>query len=276
MTANRQKTEKAPALPKNENVNVVVKVVAILDALSTQREATATQLAEQLSEPRSSVYRLLGSMQRMELVDVGSHRGTYRLGLKLLKLGNAVVNQLDLHRIAAPVMEDLRDAFGFTTFLFVRRGREAVCIERLDGLRVTAVTPGLGGSLALHLGAGPKSILAFSPRSEWTKYAAEGPVETFLARTPIDFPTLAAQLERCREIGYSVMDGDMEPEIAAVGAPVLDRRGVPIGSVSVSDLRRVIFEAGDALPNRVLAAGREISRLLGYDGEAPWTRLQTS
>jgi DNA-binding IclR family transcriptional regulator len=261
------KTIDAEKLPKAENVNVVVKVAGILDCLSVQREATASQLAEQLGEPRSSVYRLLASMQRMELVDAGSQRGTYRLGLKLLKLGNAVVNQLDLHRIASPVLEGLRDEFGFTAFLFVRRGREAVCIERLDGLRMTAVTPGLGGSLPLHLGAGPRSILSFSPRAEWTTYAAEGPVETFVTRIPIPFPNLVSQLERCREDGYAVMDGEMEPEIAAIGAPILDRRGVAIASVSVSDLRRVVWEAGEAVPQRVIAAAREVSRLLGYDGE---------
>src|SRR5207244_10669190 len=93
----------------------------------------------------------------------GSRPGTYRLGWRLLRLGSAVIARLDERQAALPVMERIHERTGETVFLCVRRGDDAVCIERLDGLRVQSLMLRLGGSLPLHLGAGPRTLLAWEP-----------------------------------------------------------------------------------------------------------------
>ena len=132
----------------------------------------ARQLAELLGEPRTTVYRLLGSLEALDLVEPGAQPGTYRLGWKLMRLGAAVIERLDERQAALPVMERIHEATGETVFLLVRRGDDAVCIERLEGLRVQSLALRLGGSLPLHVGAGPRALLAWESRESGATYAA--------------------------------------------------------------------------------------------------------
>src|SRR3954453_23980122 len=134
-------------------VAVLAKAVAVLDHVAAEGEATPARLAELTGEPRSSVYRLLASLQSLGLVEPGRRRGTVVLGLKLFRLGQTIVSRFDERQAALPVMERIHDELGETTFLCVRRGYNAVCIERLDGIRVSLLAMSLGGSLPLHAGA---------------------------------------------------------------------------------------------------------------------------
>ena len=129
-------------------VAVLVKAMGLIDALADRGELTPAQLAEVLDEPRSTVYRLLATLQDLEFVEPGHRRGTYRLGLKLFALGSTVVERYDERAAAHPVMQRLHDETGETVFLCVRREHQAVCIERIDGLRVALLELRLGGCAA--------------------------------------------------------------------------------------------------------------------------------
>jgi DNA-binding IclR family transcriptional regulator len=145
-------------------------VAPVLDRIAEEREATPARLAELTGEPRSTVYRLLANLQRLELVEPGPRRGTFVLGLKLFRLGRRVVSRFDERQAALPAMERIHDELGETTFLCVRRGYNAVCIERIDGTRVTLLALSLGGSLPLHAGGVSRALLAFEPEEFWEEY----------------------------------------------------------------------------------------------------------
>src|SRR5918996_1511911 len=68
-------------------VAVLAKAVAVLDHVAAEGEVTPARLAELTGEPRSTVYRLLASLQELDLVEPGRRRGTYLLGVKLFRLG---------------------------------------------------------------------------------------------------------------------------------------------------------------------------------------------
>src|SRR5207244_1968002 len=86
-------------------------------------------------------------LQALDMVEAGSRPGTYRLGWRLLRLGSAVIARLDERQAALPVMERIHERTGETVFLCVRRGDDAVGIERLDGLRVQWLMLRPGGDL---------------------------------------------------------------------------------------------------------------------------------
>src|SRR5918999_711059 len=86
------------------SVAVLAKAMALVDHIAEEGEVTPARLAELTGEPRSSVYRLLASLQELELVEPGRRRGTYMLGLKLFRLGRAVVSRFDERQAALPVM----------------------------------------------------------------------------------------------------------------------------------------------------------------------------
>lgn len=246
-------------------IGLVRKSVALLDQLAADREATAAELAERIGEPRSSVYRLLSSLQALDMVEAGSRRGTFRLGFHLLQLGSAVVAHLDERRIALPVMERLHEQTGETIFLCVRRGGEAVCIERLEGRHVRTLALQLGGSLPLHVGAAPRVLLAFDGPAAWTEYLREAKLERLAPNTPTTRAAVLALLKETRAAGVAVSDEDVTLGVAALGVPILDYRGAVRGALSISGVRPAILGERSGDVRRLLVeSGREISRALGH------------
>ena len=251
---------------RGTSVHVLRKVALILDRLAEEGEVSAARLAELVDEPRSTVYRLLTSMQALDYVTPGTRRGTYRLGLALLRLGSSVAARFDVRQAALPVMERLHEATGETVFLCVRNGNEAVCIERIDGLWVRSMALRLGGSLPLHVGAAPRVLLAAEPREQWEAYAARaGGLQAWTENTPTTKRALIAALEETRECGVAVSDEDVVLGMAAVGAAIRDHRGDVCASLSMSGPRPTILgDREDESRELIASAAEDISRALGY------------
>ncbi len=244
------------------------KAARLLDLLAERGELTVQALSDAAQEPRSSVYRLLAGLREIELVEPGSRRGTYRLGLKLLRLSGAVVSRFDERAAALPAMERVHEQTEETVFLSVPRGREAVCIERIDGLWVQSMALTLGGGLPLHIGAGPRAILAHSGRPVWMEYLADGTLEPFTAHSLTEPEALIADLEATKERGYAVSDEDVVVGIAALGAPIFDYRGELRGAISFSGPKpAVLGDRESANVEAILAAARDTSRGLGHMAE---------
>jgi DNA-binding IclR family transcriptional regulator len=253
---------------RDNPIRALAKAVFLLEQLAEEREATPRRLAELIDEPRTTTYRLLRSLEALDLVEPGSQSGSYRLGWKLMRLGSAVVERLDERQAALPVMERIHERVGETVFLLVRRGRNAVCIERLEGLRVQSLALRLGGSLPLHVGAGPRVLLAWEPEREWESYVAEGALEALTAETPVTRDALFAELSRTRERGYAVSDEDVTPGVASLGAPILDYTGGVRAALSIGGMKSLVLGAErDEFVRLLVDGARDISRTLGH--EAP-------
>lgn len=260
-------------MSKETSLQLVDKAVEVLDLLARDKELTAAQLAELMNEPRTSIYRLLGSLREQDMVEPGSRRGYFRLGFHLVRLGNARVSQFDERQLALPVMQRLHDETGETVFLCVPRGREAVCIERIDGRRVQSLALRIGGALPLHAGAASRALLAYADREFWNSYVADvgEPLEAFTSSTPVTARKLFPLLEETRRTGIAISDGDVTLGIAAIGAPVFDYRGDLRAALSISGVRPSILGPGTKqVREALLAASREVSRSLGAElsGEA--------
>ena len=248
-------------------IRALAKAVHLLEQLADEREATPRRLAQLLDEPRTTTYRLLKSLEALDLVEPGSHPGTYRLGWKLMRLGAAVIERLDERQAALPVMERVHEQIGETVFLVVRRGWDAVCIERLEGLRVQSLALRLGGSLPLHVGAGPRALLAWEPHEVWDEYAREVPLATLTPQTPATPTALIRELEETRARGYAVSDEDVTPGIASLGAPIFDYTGNVRAALSIGGMKSLILgDDREANVELLVQGANDISASLGHVG----------
>jgi DNA-binding IclR family transcriptional regulator len=245
------------------SIQVLAKVGGVLDLLAERGELAAAEIANLTGEPRSSVYRILGSLEKLDMVEPGSRRGSFRLGLGLLRLGNDVVERYDEREAALPALHELNQLTGETVFMCVRRQYEAVCIERLPGERVESLALRLGGALPLHAGAAPRTLLAFEPQSVWEEYAANVPLEALTPSTPSNRKELFAALEEIKREGVAVSDEDVTPGIAAVGAPIFDYKGTIRGAVSMSGTKPMIHDDAERSISLVRACAASASRALG-------------
>lgn len=246
-------------------LELLTKADALLTALQSAGNQSAQELARATGEPLSSVYRLLSHLVAVGWVDKGAGRATYRLGLYALEIGASVDDHLDLHAVAHPELEALRDTTGLTSFLHVRHGIFSVCVDRLAGRAVRSMELTLGAWLPLHSGAGPRSQLAHLPPAEATMV-----LDAFEQQAASD-PTVPARsrlehtMHRDAARGYSVSDGDVTPGMAAVAAPVFNHRGEMVAAISVSGVRPMVLgtqeERTIAL---VTSAAARIGAGLGY------------
>jgi DNA-binding IclR family transcriptional regulator len=212
------------------------------------------------------VYRLIQDLVVLGYVEEGSQPSTYRLGLELFRLGSLVALRLDVREAAAPVMNDVHKALEETVYLVVRRGHDAVCIDRIEGLHIRSMALQLGGTLPLHLGAGPRVLLAYQPREYWEEYFAEVKLKTMTSRTPTTKAGIVALLEEARHLGYAISDEDVTLGITSVGAPIFDHTSQVHAALSVGGLRSAVLRdgSGERAVQLVTEGAAEISRRMGY------------
>jgi DNA-binding IclR family transcriptional regulator len=244
---------------------VIAKASALMNALAEERIATSTRLTEMLEEPPSSIYRMLATLAEAGWVEQIGHRGAYHIGTKLLSLSGELTRRLDIRRAAAPILHEIHTKTGETTFLCIRSGTRAVCIERIDGIRVNSRVLKLGESLPLHVGAAPRALLAFEGRPSWDEYAAikASSGEPWRGQSRAEF---YSGLEQIRNQGFVISDNNVTPGIAAIGAPIFDHRGDVAASLSVSGLREGIIagaDGGEPIVELVLRGARALSEYLG-------------
>ncbi|HTV10618.1 MAG TPA: IclR family transcriptional regulator [Acidimicrobiales bacterium] len=248
-------------------VKVLAKAAKLLDALAANADCTVPALAQRVNEPRPTVYRLVQDLVAMGYVEEGPRPGTYRLGLELFRLGSLVALSFNVRDKASSVMTDIHSELEETVYLVIRRNDEAVCIERVEGLHIRSMALHLGGTLPLHLGAGPRALLAYQPREYWDEYFERTELKPMTPRTPLTKAGIIALLEEVRQLGYALSDEDVTMGITSVGAPILDHTGKIHAALSVGGLRAAVLGpggGGERAVKLVREGAAEISRRMGY------------
>jgi len=221
-------------------LELISKAGAVLEVLASSGPTSAADLAVALGEPLSSVYRLMQSLTATGWVDRAGKRGPYRLGLAWMTIGSFLEDQLDIREACLPALRSLVSSTGATSFLCVRRGARAVCLERVEGISVQSLAMRLGSSLPLFVGAAPRALLAFLSRAEQEDALAE----TILFREDParpDITVIESDMAKISAQGFAVSEGDVTPGVAALGAPVFNHRGEVEGAISISGLTNQVL-----------------------------------
>lgn len=219
-----------------DQVAVLAKAGQLLEVLAFRGTQTVVQLSEATGTPRSTLYRLLGTLREMGWVEEPYRRGHYGLGLGILHLSRAAIDQEFNRRAALPVLALLRDETQMTVYLNVLRGLRCVCIERLDGRALQGHGIRIGGTLPLHAGAGARVLLAFSePETveRWKESILKrGQATAFTTKTPTTAEEIDLLINRIRSSGVSFSFEDNTYGIAAVAAPIFNSTGRCVAAVS--------------------------------------------
>jgi DNA-binding IclR family transcriptional regulator len=251
-------------------IKVLGKAARLLEVLAEFPDSTPPSLAHRLGEPRPTVYRLVQDLAALGDLEEGPRPGTYRLGLELFRLGSLGGLRFDVRERAAPVMNSIHAELEETVYLVVRRHHEAVCIDRIEGVHIRSMALQLGGALPLHLGAGPRVLLAFEPREYWDDYFTKVKLEPRTPRTPTTKAGIVALLEESRHLGYAISDEDVTVGITSVGAPIFDHNGHVHAAISVGGMRSAVlgYGGGGRAVQLVTNGAAEISRRMGYQPTA--------
>lgn len=228
-------------------------------------EIAAPDIARELALPRSTVFRLLQTLEYLGCVEK-AESGAYRLGPGVLRLGFEYLASLEVTDMARPVVERLRDETGCSAQLVIRDGREVVIVLKAAGAGTFASHVSVGTRLPAHATILGRTLLCALPDAELVRLYPEAKLPQASPRAPRTLGDLRKLLREDHARGYAVSESFFEQGISAVAAPVRDFGGGIVAAVSLTVQKPNLEprEYRERLVQQVLGAAAEISERLNY------------
>jgi DNA-binding IclR family transcriptional regulator len=246
------------------SIQVIERMTRLLEALARHAHPAALKsLAQASGLHPSTAHRILGALVNERLVE-RADPGSYRLGIRLLELGNLVKARISVREHALPYMRELHAATGEAVNLSVRREDEVVYVERTSSdrshMRVVNI---VGARAPLHITAVGKLFLLEDGPEGLRTYSQRTQLPQFTRNTITSAGALERELERIRKSGYAVDNEEAELGVRCIGAGVRDDSGALVAGLSVSAPAERMKSAWSSL---VRKTADNISRAIGYRG----------
>lgn len=243
-------------------IKVIVRMTQLLDALAARSGAVHLKdLSLTTGLHPSTAHRILNVMcdQRMvERVDAGS----YKLGIRLLELGNLFKQRVSVREQALPHMHQLQNETGESVTLSIRHRDEVIFVERAVGSQsLMRVVHAYGARALLHVTATGKLFLADDSEMAWTSYAERTRLHALTARSIETLTALQDELREVKRRGYAFEDQEEEVGVGCIGAGIRNDENRMVAGISVlapSDRMRWSWA------ERVKEIADTISKAVGY------------
>ena len=257
-------TRRPDTLPTTPSVQVIERMFQLLEVLASREEPVSLkEISERTGLHPSTAHRILNDLAIGRFVDRPA-AGSYRLGMRLLELGNLVKDRLSVRDQALGPMRELHKQIHQPVNLSVRQGDEIVYIERAFSERSgMQVVRAIGGRAPLHLTSVGKLFLAADEPARVRAYAARTGLMGNNRNSITQLPLLERELQSCRRQGVARDNEELELGVRCMAAGIYDDQGKLVAGLSISAPAERLDESW--LP-KLRATADTISRSLGYTG----------
>jgi len=260
------------AMYKNKTV---VRSLEILNLFIDYPELTFQEIIELSGMPKTSVYRMLMSLEEIGFLEKGSD-AKYRLGLIFLKFGSLVSSRLDIRTIAHPIMKELHEDVEEAINLIVCQGDQAVYIDKIDLKQKVRLYTAIGRKSPLYAGACSRIILSFMSDDDIHDYLRRTELQQYASGTITDKHKLYQSIERARKEGYTLSCSELEDHTCAIAAPIFNHEGEVIAGISIAGMEAHYTEENIKMfAKKVKQAAYDISKCLGYVKSNKDNRIKT-
>jgi DNA-binding IclR family transcriptional regulator len=243
-------------------VQSVERTFTILEALARE-PAGVSRLASVTDLPKSTVARLLATLEARQAVERSPDDPRYRLGPAIAELAASVTSSRNLIAVARPHLADLTDDVGEASGLSVADGYDVHYVDQVEGPNPVQVRDWTGSRIPMH--AVPSGIVFLSgwPAARITRYAARD-LERFNPNTVVDAAGITSKLAEAREAGHAWGQEEYAEGINSVAAGVRDQAGAVAAAVHVHGTAYRFPAAPDTVASRVEETAARISEQLGH------------
>lgn len=245
----------------SESIRAVERALDVLMCFSRQTpQLTMTQIAEQVGMHKSTVHRLLGTLERKRFVQRDPATGLYRLGLRLLQMAYLTLEHNDLRRLATPFLRRLVESHRETVDLSVLEDADIIFLEVVESPQRVKLAAAVGQRLPAFATASGKAIMAHMADEAVGRILERG-MPAYTPLTPRSVELFYEDLRQAREQGFALSVEEFEDGINAVAAPILDGSGRPLAAVATAGpTYRLTPERMLEIGSLVLATARDIAR----------------
>lgn len=246
-------------------VQAVLFALQILEHVAVQREAIGvTTLAEHFGTNKSKIFRHLRTLAQQGYVVQDEASERYRIGARLVAIGRAISDNVDIVREASVVMRKLRNALNHSVVLSLidRGGVRVVAVE--SGTSPIEITVKPGSLLEYHASAQGKVALAFG-KPELRERVLAGELKAYTPDTITDRGRLEQALQQIRQQGWATAPNESVTGLNALAAPIFEASGQLAGTVAIVDSVQFIgAQPTDLQISNLVNAGLVISESIGF------------
>src|SRR5512144_2955204 len=257
----RKTDNQAAATP---TIQVIQRMFALIDVLASREDAVSLkEISEKTGLHPSTTHRILNDLATGRFVD-RPEAGSYRLGMRLLELGNMGKARLNVRDAALAPMRELHKQIQQPVNLSVRQGDEIVYVERAYSERSgMQVVRAIGGRAPLHLTSTGKLFLAADDPQRVRAYATRTGLAGHTKNSITQLPVLERELSKVLHHGTARDDEELELGVRCMAAGILDDQGKLVAGLSISAPADRLEEAW---LDRLKATAAKISASLGHRG----------
>lgn len=229
------------------------------------RNLSAPELARRLGLPRSTVFRLLATLESMGFIERIDGGTSYRLGMAVLRLGFEFLSSLELTDLGRPVLQHLCDEVRLPCNLVMRDGRSIVYVAKVTPPTPLSSSVHVGTRLPAHATVLGRILLEDLSLAQLQELFPEEQLEVFSDSTPKTVRELYDMVQSDRRRGYVLGEGFYEASISSIAAPVRDHSERIVAALAVT-VPSAHVEPGrlEELVSRVRQSAEDLSGLLNY------------
>ncbi len=249
-----------------ESVRAVERALDILLCFSEDGpDLSLTQIADRVRIHKSTVLRLLATLEAKRFVNRNEATGLYHLGLRFIEMASLVLKDVDVQRWARPYLQRLSEECGEAVDLAVLDGAQVVYLEVIESPQRVKIAAAVGQRLPAACTASGKSFMAFLPADDVEAIIRAG-LTRYTEKTSVSPKHLREDLRRTRRRGFAISEQEYEKDINAVAAPILNGSGYPVAAISVvGPSYRLPRERMMQVGQQVLEATRAIAHDVGVN-----------
>lgn len=250
----------------SESIRAVERALDVLMCFTSQTpELTMTQISEMVEINKSTVHRLLATLEGKRFVERDAVTGLYRPGIRLLQLAFLTLEHNDLRRLATPFLHKLSDQFRENVNLSMLDDADVIYLEIIESPQRVKLAAVPGQRLPAFCTASGKAILAFLPEEKIRDVLARG-TPKYTQNTLTSEETWNS-LRQTRAQGFAISEQEFEEGINALAAPICN---LPIASVSIAGpayrlTRERMLEIGPKLVDVANNITKEVERAVNLE-----------
>ena len=246
------------------SVQSVDRAISILHLLARHGQASVSEIATQSGLNKTTVFRLLATMEAWGLVEQNRVRGRYQLGFGVVQLAAGATKTHDLSLLRQEACFELAESVGETVNVAIHDGHKVIIIDQVIGSVGVTTVNWVGQRMPMHATAAGKVFLAHMPSEQLEAILSQG-LERYTSHTIVDPDALKQEMIAVCERGYATTVEEHEIGLATVAAPIRSLDGQVVAAVAVSGPKfRLNEDRIHDVAQQVIAATAKISRRSGY------------
>ncbi|CAN5674244.1 IclR family transcriptional regulator [soil metagenome] len=229
------------------------------------RSISAPELARRLDLPRSTVFRLLATLETMGFIERVDGGSAYRLGMAVLRLGFEYLSSLEITDLGQPLLQSLCEEIRYPCNLVMRDGRSIVYVAKVTPPTPLSSSVHVGTRLPAHATVLGRILLEDLTLAQLRELYPEEHLEVYSSSTPKTVLELFNMVESDRTRGYVLGEGFYEASISTIAAPVRDHSTRIVAALAATiPSAHIETDRLDELVARVRSSADELSRRLNY------------